>query len=58
MIYASVNKVEDYECGVTGCIVKMGKICTHITPKCVNYGGKYQNTTFRCPARAKAQAKA
>ncbi len=34
----------------------MGKICTHVTPKCANCGAKHQATAFRCPARLKAQA--
>ena len=58
MICAGAHKTEDHRCGVTGCTVKMGKICTHVTPKCANCGGKHQATAFRCPARAKAQAEA
>ena len=41
-----------------GCTVKMGKICTHVTPKCANCGAKHQATAFKCPARLKAQAEA
>ena len=58
VICADAHKVEDHRCWVTGCIVKMGKICTHITPKCANCGRKHQATAFRYPARAKAQAEA
>ena len=56
VICAGANKVEDYRCGVTGCAVKMDKICTHVTPKCANCGAKHHATTFRCSARLKAQA--
>lgn len=40
---------------VTGCTTKIGKICTHITPKCANCEGNHQATAFKCPARLKAQ---
>ncbi len=56
VICAGAHKVEDHRCGVTGCVVKMGKICTHVTPKCANCGAKHQATALRCPARLKAQA--
>ncbi len=58
VICTGAYKAEDHKCGVTGCTVKMGKIYTHVTPKCTNCGGKHQATAFRCPARAKAQAEA
>lgn len=58
VICAGTHKVEDHRYGVTGCKVRMGKICTHVTPKCANCRGKHQATAFRCPARLKAQAKA
>ena len=58
VICAGAHKVEDYRCGVTGCTVKMGKICTHVTPKCANCGAKHQATAFKCQARLKAQAEA
>ena len=41
VICAGAHKVEDHRCGVTGCTVKMGKICTHVTPKCANCRGKH-----------------
>ena len=41
IICADAYKVEDYKCRVIGCIVKIGKICTHITPKCANCGAKH-----------------
>ena len=58
VICAGAHKAENHRCGVTGCIVKMGKICTHVTPKCANCGGSHQATAFKCPARLKAQAEA
>lgn len=58
VIYAGAHKVEDRKFGVTGYTTKMGKICTHITPKCANCGRNHQATAFKCPARSKAQAKA
>ena len=58
VICAGAHKVQDHRCGVIGCTMKMGKICTHVTPKCANCGAKHQATTFRCPARLKAQAEA
>ena len=39
-------------------MVKMGKICTHVTAKCANCGGNHQATAFKCPARLKAQVEA
>lgn len=36
------HKVEDYKCGIICYIVKMGKICTHITPKCATCGAKHR----------------
>ncbi len=58
VICAGAHKVEDHRYGVTGCTVRMGKICTHVTPKCANCGAKHQATAFRYPARLKAQAEA
>lgn len=58
VICAGAHKAEDHRCGVMGCTVKMGKICTHVTPKCANCGAKHQATAFKCPARLKAQAEA
>lgn len=58
MICAGAYKVEDHRCGVTGCTVRMGKICTHVIPKCANCGAKHQATTFCCLAKLKAQAEA
>ena len=58
MICAGADKAKDHRCGVTGYTVKIGKICTYVTLKCANCGRKHQATAFRCPARAKVQAKA
>ena len=58
VICAGAHKAENHRCGVTGCTIKMGKICTHVTPKCANCGGNHQATAFKCPARLKAQAEA
>ena len=58
VICAGAHKAEDHRCGVIGCTAKMGKICTHVTPKCANCGGNHQATAFKCPARLKAQAEA
>lgn len=58
VIYAGWHKVEDYSYRVIGCNVKIGKICTHITFKCINCEAKLQATAFKYSARLKAQAKA
>lgn len=41
VICAGIHKVPDHRCRVTGCTVKIDKICTHVIPKCVNCGVKY-----------------
>ena len=48
------HKVENHAYGVTGCNIRKGKICTHVTPKCANCGGNHQAIAFKCPARLKA----
>lgn len=58
VICAGAHKAENHRCGVTGCTIKMGKICTHVTPKCANCEGNHQATAFKYPARLKAQAEA
>lgn len=58
IICVGSHKVESHRRGVTSCMVKMGKICTHVTPKCANCGEKHQATAFKCPARLKAQSEA
>ena len=58
VICAGAHKAENHRCGVIGCTVKMGKICTHVTPKCANCGGNHQTTAFKYPAKQKAQAEA
>lgn len=56
IICADAHKVENYRCGVTGCIVKMGKICTHVTPKCANCRGNHQAIAFKYQGWLRAQA--
>ena len=56
VICAGDHKAEDHVCGVTGCNVRKGKICAHVTPKCANCGGNHQATAFKCPAWLKAQS--
>lgn len=58
IICVGVHKAENHRCGVTGCIVKGGEICTHVTPKYANCGGNHQATAYKCPARLKAQTEA
>ena len=58
VICAGAHKSENHECGVTGCVVKRGKICVYVVPKCANCGGNHQATAFKCPARQKAQSMA
>lgn len=38
MICADVNKAQNLRCGITICITKISKICTHVTHKCANFG--------------------
>lgn len=52
------HKLENHKCGLTGCTAKLGKICTHVIPKCANCGRNHQATIFKCPARLKAQTDA
>lgn len=58
VICAGTHKAENHKCGVTGCTVGRGKICTHVVPKCANCAGNHQATALKCPARQKAQAEA
>ena len=58
VICAGAHKVESHKCGVTGCTAKIGKICTHVIPKCANCGRNHQATVFKCPAKLKAQTEA
>ena len=50
------HRAENYVCGVTGCSVRKGKICGHVTPKCANCGGNHQATAFKYPAWLKARS--
>lgn len=58
VICAGAHKVESHKCEVIGCMAKIGKICTHVIPKCANCGGNHQATAFKCPAKLRAQTKA
>lgn len=53
IICANAYNIKNYKYGVTSYTIMMGKINTHIIPKCTNYGVKHQTITFRCPARLK-----
>lgn len=55
MIYAGVHKVENHKCEVIGCIAKIERICADVIPKYANCGGNYKATTFKYPAKLKAQ---
>lgn len=57
-IFAGAHKVKSHKCDVTGCMAKIGNICTHIIPKCANCRGNYQATAFKCPAKLRAQTEA
>ena len=52
---AGPHKLEDHKCGVNGCKVGFGKICTHVTAVCANCKGSHQATSGKCPARQKAE---
>ena len=58
VICTGAYKAENNRCEMTGCTIKMGKICTHVTPKCANCGANHQATAYKCPAWLKAQAEA
>ncbi len=58
MICAGAHMVENHKCGVIGRTAKIGKICTHIIPKCANCGGNHQATAFKCPAKLRVQTEA
>ncbi len=58
VICAGLHKVKNYKYGLTGCSIKVGKICKYIILKYASCGRNHQATAFRCPARLKAQAEA
>ena len=41
---------------MTGYTIKKEKICIHVVPKCINFGGNHQATVFRCLAKQKPHA--
>lgn len=41
VISAGAHKVKDYRCEFTGFTVRIGKICTYITPRYANCGRKH-----------------
>ena len=55
---AGPHKLDEHKCGVNGCKVGFGKICTHVTAVCGNCGGSHQATSSKCPARQKAEKEA
>ena len=58
IIYTGAHKVEEHQCGVTGCTKSRGKICPHITVMCANCGGGHMANSPRCVSRQKAGIKA
>ena len=54
VICAGAHKAQNHRYGVTGYTIKIGKICTHVTPKCANCEGNHQARAFKCLARLKA----
>lgn len=41
VICAGTHKAENHKCGITGCTIGRGKICTHLVPKCANCAGNH-----------------
>lgn len=58
IICAGPHKVEDHQCGVSGCKKGKGKICVHVTPKCANCTGAHVANSPRCISRHKAEINA
>ena len=58
VICAGPHKLEDHQCGVTGCHKGKGKVCIHVTVKCVNCGGGHSANSNRCTKRHKAEVDA
>ena len=52
---AGPHKLEDHQCGVTGCHKGKGKMCIHITAKCANCEGDHCANSNRCTQRHKAE---
>lgn len=48
ILCAGSHKIEDYWCGVAGCIKGIGKVCVHVTAKCANCGRNHTANSSRC----------
>ena len=55
VICAGPHKVEDHQCGVSGCHKKPGKSCVHVKVQCANCGGSHPADSNRCNLRHKAE---
>ena len=55
MICAGPHKVENHQCGVSGCHKRPGKICMRIKIQCANCGGSHPTDLNRCIQRHKAE---
>lgn len=49
------HKLEEQKCGVNGCKVGFGKICTYITAMYTNCWGSHQAISSKCPVRQEAE---
>lgn len=52
------HKVDGQRCGVNGCTIGTGNICTHITALFANCDGNHQASSLKCLARQKAEVEA
>lgn len=52
---AGAHKVEEHKCGVNGCEVGFGKICSHVTALCANCKSRHQARSGKFPARQRAE---
>ena len=55
---AGPHKLDEHKCGVSGCQIGLGKICSHVTAACANCQGNHQATSVKCPVRHKAEKEA
>lgn len=53
VICASTYKVKNHRYEITKCTIKMGKICTHSIPECINCEGNHNVILFKCLAKLK-----
>ncbi len=58
IIYVGPHKMEDHQCRIARCQKGKGKICIHVTPKCVNCIGAHTANSPRCTLRHKAEINA